>query len=321
MDRKRFFSLTVALWLAVSFGPLDVLADRIDRIVAVVNGEIITSSELQKAIDRTRPELSGPAGPGLGRTDPTDPNVLGRLIDQKLQLQLARKRGITVEPDEIRMAIADVKRRNQIPSDAALDRVLENENSSLLQYTKEVQDQIMILKIINREVKASVVLSDADIRSYYREHPDRFMSPERFHLRQIILPVPRPEMTETVYQTALGVVAQLEGGAHFDGMVEKYSAETGVSDSGDLGRIRKDHMLPEIRTAVEDLRPGEVSRPVKTSAGVHIFRLEEVTPAQPRALDEVENEIRSILFQERVADLYEKWLKDLRATAQVEIKF
>jgi peptidyl-prolyl cis-trans isomerase SurA len=179
----------------------------------------------------------------------------------------------------------------------------------------------MILKLVNREVRSSVVLSEEEMRSYYQDHSDLFLTPLQYRLRQILISIPEPGLAQTAEQTARSVADQLKSGADFQALVKRYSSGPEVKNNGNLGTVRADQMLPEIRRAIEPLKAGEFSGPVKTTAGIHIFRLDEIQPPKPRPFEEVKTEIQERLFQERSAELYEKWLKDLRATAHVEIKF
>jgi len=296
-------------------------AATVDRIAAIVNGEIITTSDLQSAAARARLGLLTLAPDGTAsRGTVSEQEVLEQLIDQKLQLQLARKKGITVEPDEIEKAVEDVKQKNGLATDTALQKVLQEEHSSLDQYKSGLKDQILILKLVNREVRSGVILSDQDIRAYYEEHPERFRTPAQYHLHQIFIPLSKSDPS-AFDQTVRNAADQLKSGADFQTLVKQYSEGSGSNSDGDLGNLKADQMLPEVRQAIERLKPGEVSEPIKTALGAHIFRLDEILPPKARPIEEVKPEIQELLFQERSAEMYEKWLKDLRASAQVDVKY
>jgi peptidyl-prolyl cis-trans isomerase SurA len=317
--------LLPALWIHPSTGGPPVRqagAATVDRIIAVVNGEIITFSDLKSAAAQARLGLLSLSPDGtISRLQSSEQEILERLINQRLQLQMARKKGISVGPEEVENAVEDVKQKNGIATDSALQKALQEEHADLDQYKDGLKDQIMILKLVNREVKSGVVLSEEEMRSYYEEHSDRFLTPMQYRLRQILISIPEPGAAQTAEQIARSVADQLKTGADFQALVKRYSSGPEIKNDGDLGTVRADQMLPEIRRAIEPLKPGEFGGPVKTAAGVHIFRLDEIRPPKPRAFEEVRTEIQERLFQERSAELYEKWLKDLRASAQVEIKF
>jgi len=319
---KRLRSIVLSILLgAGGISPSFSDAATVDRIAAIVNGEIITASDLQSAAARARIGLLTLAPDGSASRRPiSEQEVLGELIDQKLQLQLARKKGITVEPDELEKAVEDVKQKNGLTTDAALQKALQEEHSSLDQYKNGLKDQILILKLVNREVRSGVILSDQDIRAYYEEHPERFRTSPQYHLHQIFIPLSKSDPL-TFDQNVQNATDQLKNGADFQTLVKQYSEGSNTNSDGDLGNLKADQMLPEVRQAIEQLKPGEVSAPIKTEVGAHIFRLDEIVPPKVRPIEEVKPEIQELLFQERSAEIYEKWLKDLRAGAQVDIKY
>ena len=320
--RKRLAVIVLAFMLMAGPASFDLQARTIDRIVAVVNGEIITDSELQEAIRQSGLGLLGPAlDQDIPQEDLLERNILGQMINKRIQLQLAQKMGITVTSEEIQRAIEDIKRRNGIRSDRALEAILEKELSNLEEYMELLEDQIRILKLINREVKSAIVFGDKEIRSYYDKHSDRYQTPPAYHLRQIILPVTKNQDPETVMQAGRDLIVRIKNGDDFQSLAKKVSSGANAKRGGDLGHILKGQIRPEILRAVEHLAPGEISEPVQTATGVHIFQLADLKASHGRPLEEVREDILTVLFRERSRQFYTQWVKDLRATSQVEIKF
>ena len=319
---KTPHAILLAFLLTAGSLPFDLQARMIDRIVAIVNGEIIMDSELQEAV---RQSGLGLLGPSLNQDIPQkfflERNILSQMINKRIQLQLAKKLGITVSPEDIEGAIKDIKRRNGIRSDRALEAVLEKERSSLAEYTKILEDQIRILKLINREVRSAIVLGDKEIQSYHDKHPERFLASPVYHLRQIILPVMNDQDAAAVMQTGRDLTVRIKNGEDFKKLEKRYSSGANAKNGGDLGYIKSTQIHPQILKAVEHLAPGEISDPVQTSAGIHVFQLVAMKPPHNRSLEEVREEVLTALFRERSEQYYTQWLKDLRAMAQVEIKF
>ena len=309
-------SAAAGLWLFLG-APDGARADGVDRIIAVVNGEIITASELDAAAAHSKLGLFS-LSPDL-EADSVQ-SVLEQLILQKIQIQLARRQGISTDSEELNRALEDVKRKTGTATDRALEEALQKEHLTLDRYRELLRDQIAILKLINREVKAGVVLGEEEIKAYYERHPDRFLTPVEYHLRQIFLPFAPPNTPEAVQARAQELERRLQEGADFQTLLQQ-TAVSNAQKSGDLGFMKPEHMLPEIRQAVLPLKTGEFSAPVRTESGIHIFRVEEVRASRPLPLESVRSEIQAILYQERSEELYERWLKDLRSSAQVEIKY
>ena len=121
-----------------------------DRIIAVVNDDIITSSELKTADTKVFQSTS-----------------LSFLIEKKLQLQAAKKKGISVSNAEVDEAVNDIKKMNRFTSDEEMNAALLKEGISVEDYKREIREQLIIMKLVNREVKAKISVSDKDVESYY----------------------------------------------------------------------------------------------------------------------------------------------------------
>lgn len=291
----------------------------LDRIIAVVNGEALTYSELSRAVSQARigllgfsPEETEMEGELFER------NVLSRLIDQTIQLQMARRAGISVKAREVDMALEDVKKSNRLTTNDQLKLVLMEEGLTLEEYRESLREQISIIKLMNREVRSGVVLGQREIKNYYEDHKNKFKLSESYHLRQILFP---PDSYEDPAVTAAEAHSKLDSGTPFDEVVKDYSKGPNAASGGDLGSIEKDLLQPQVRKAVENLNPGEFSETIKTTAGYHIFLLEGYSGSEPAPFDTVKDQVRNLLYRERTQTLYEAWLKNIRAISQVEVKY
>ncbi len=289
-----------------------------DRIVAIVNGRVITRSELDEAIAKRRANLFevGDGGPVAAAAGEVEKQALNDLIDRRIQLQLAEKRGLSVDPDELERAEKDIRSRNGIPSEEALAALLKQQGLSLKQYREDLRQQILTIKLANRDVKSGIILSTEEMRAFYRDHPDRFALPDEVHLTQVLFPAARPAEFAAARTAATTIAARARAGA----ALEELARQGASPMPSDLGFVKKGHMLSYVEAAVTGLKPGQISEPVQTPAGVQLFRLESLRTGQVRPYDEVESEIREALYQERSRALFGAWLRDLRDKAQVEVK-
>ena len=298
----------------------------LDRIVAVVNGEVIALSELKEAMAQMRfgVDLPGSMTSPAARVHPEtvllEREALNQLIERKVQLQLARKRGISVEPNEIEQLLREIMNENELYTDEAFRNALARENLTLERYKKNLEEQLIIFKLAAREVKSGILLDEKELHDYYLNHLDRYTLPDEIHIRQILLDLPEPELKESVLEKARVLLAQLNNDADFQSLAREHSHNTEGKEGGDLGFIKKNQLLPVIEKAIHGLQPGEISDPVETHAGIHILKVEEIREGQRKPFDEVKPLIRETLFQERAAQRYHQWLQDIRNAAQVEIK-
>lgn len=298
-----------------------------DRIVAVVNGKVITLSELKEAMAQIRLGLSLPGMLTVPTVNAVNPKavsfereVLNHLIEREMQFQHAQRQGIRVSSNEVNQLLREIRDKNGLYTDAVFQNALIQENLTLKQYTQDLKKQLMILKLANQEVNSGILLDEKELREYYSNHLGQFSLPDEVHLRQILLEIARPELKESVTQKAARIAEELENGADFLSLARQYAQDTGSGGTHDLGFVKKDQILPIVKETIRDLKAGGISAPVETSLGIHIFQVLEIRTGQHKPFEEVASLIREKLFQERAKERYHEWLQDIRNTAQVNIK-
>ena len=119
---------------------------------------------------------------------------------------------------------------------------------------------------------------------------------------------------------AVMVYLALRTTGNFAELAQKNSDGPEAAEGGNLGEVREDELLPPFAEALKSMKPGDISKPIKSSLGFHIIALDEVIPPRPRDLTEVENQIKSILYKKRTEEHYHKWLRELKKKAFIEIK-
>ena len=281
-----------------------------DRIVAIVNKDIITLSELEPELVDERKRLRAKySGEDLDRRlAQKEYDVLNKLIDHKLQLQEAEAKGITVTEEEVKDALKHVvMQKTGIPLAGSLLK-------------KQVREQLILERLLGFQVRQSVMVTDSEITQYYEEHKEQYVVSPGYQLRQIFFFVrpgedegPKRAKAETVYLA-------LRTNDNFADLAKKFSDGPEAIEGGNLGEVREDELLPPLAEAIKTMKPGDISRPIKSSLGYHIIALDEVTPPKPRNLTEVENQIKSILYKKRTEEHYHRWLRELKKKAFIEIK-
>jgi len=307
---KNYFLIIPAV-CAMLFGPgaprATVASVIVDRVVAVVNDEIITLSDLQ------RENLK------KSSTARDEHVLLEDLIDRKLQLAAAKRSGIDVTDPELAEALAEIMKRNSMER-KQFDAELAKDGLTYDQYRSELREQITLSRVFNKYVRSGLSLDEAEMRAYYEHNQKVYALPEEIRVRQIFIKQPDHatasqaaavrERARTAYERALK-------GEDFVGLVRELSESENAAAGGDLGFMRRDHALPEIEQATRSLKPGEIAGPLQFAAGYHIIRLEEVrTPVTP--FDRVKDEIQSTLYQQKLDNTYRTWLQTLRGDSHIE---
>jgi parvulin-like peptidyl-prolyl isomerase len=295
---------------ALPNAPADAATIR-DRIVAVVNTELITLSELKASTEAEEKRLREQyRGADLERRlHQLEYAALTRMIEHKLQIQLAQKKGMDVTDEEIANAVKEMKRQGETVDDSKPET------------KKAIKEQLTLMKVVDREVRSSLMISEIEMQRYYMQHQSRFMLPEEYRISQILI-VPRSsEDREQARTKAAAAHAELKRGADFADLALRRSDGQEATKGGALGFVRRGELLPPIERALETLETGQFTEPIETPLGLHIIRLEEKTTPQFRPFAEVKNEIQGLVYRQKSEDVYQVWLRELKNKAYIDVKF
>lgn len=287
----------------------------IDKIVAQVNDEIITLSELEQALKYTKPVAGGQGA----ENDAVRRQTLDVLIDRKLAKEEAKRFGMTVPEKELRKAIDDIKLRNNFADDEALSKALAKDGMNMEQLRQQVTEQIQQDRLMAVMVKDKPKIPEAEIKKFYEQH---FTTPEnRVHIKVISLPfVPgaTEEQQEEARAGAEKALLAAQKGEDFDKLIQEYSKSAPGSPGGDLGFVRQVDLDPKFYDFLVSLKPGEVV-PLKTQTGFQIIKLVEVKTGYVTPLEDVRPQILQVLEREQMQKLFSEHLKDARKRALIKI--
>lgn len=288
-------------------------AEVVDRIAAVVNGEIILLSEVEEVAGPGLP----PAGTDAARRQALLSRAVEELVADKLVTEVAREQGLEPAPAEIDAAIENVKRENRI-DDKALTAALAQQGLTMEAYREMLAKQLTRMKVAEVKVRPRVKVSEDDVRRRYQEMTRGLASVEERRVRDVFVPADGdPAAARARVEDARRRVL---AGEPF----EKVARETGgpLADSGgDLGWVGRGAILPALETPAFALKKGEVSEVFEVENGFHLLYVEDVrSRGAARSLPEAREDIRAQLTGERMAKATEDWLAELRRTADVDIR-
>lgn len=292
----------------------------LDRVVAVVNQEVITWSELYRSMESDAAPQVKEMKENERRQILKDNELsfLETLINVKLQLQEARNAGISVTDEEIKEGIDNIKKKYSMTESAFLDS-LSKEGYTFDEYKKRLREQIMISKVVNLQIRSKIVASDADIKKFLDENNELSQSGAAYRLRQIFFKAPKNDADRNmVEEKAAAVLKKLKEGANFNDLAKQYSEDASASSGGDLGLVRKNQIAKEFIDAVSTMKPGEVSSPFWTAGGLHIIQLDEIIG--PKSGDEIKEEARTAVISKTFSERYAVWIKGLREKSYIEIR-
>ncbi len=310
-------SASACIFTLSALVPCIARAEVVDRIVAVVNNDVITEVQLNRALAARSKNGDKNQPAPMARQD-----ILDRLINDRLINQLMSSAKIEVTEDDLANAIANVLKQNGMTIEQLRSEVA-SKGMSYEDYKKEVELEIRRIKFINQMIGPKVKITDQDLRDYYQRNQDRFRGSVRAHIAQIFLPfegLKSEAEAEQLKQTALSIVSKGRKGGNFAELARTYSKGPNSSEGGDLGMVSLKDLPQPVADTIRNLRVGDVSNPILTENGLVIVKLISLPELSASDFDGLRDRIYSALYDERIQETMNSYLEKERQKAFVEIR-
>jgi len=295
----------------------------LEEIVARVNNEIITLSELRLSEDTLRRELrqqhSGREFEQIFAEQKQ--NVLRDLIDQSLLVQRGRDRGVSVEADVIKR-LDQLRQNMNLESMEELERAMAAQGVSIEDYKERTREQLITNIVIQHEVSSNIFVETEKVRNYYLTHREEFVQPPQVRLREILVstedtePKNLPAREERVRE----ILMKIRKGEDFAQLAREYSDAPTAQDGGEMGYFDPEKLAPGIREVVDKLLVMGVADPMQTQEGWLILQLVERRTGGVPPFEEVESQIRNKLYMDEVQPALRELLGKMRREAYVVVK-
>lgn len=316
-----------AVILAVLLISAPAAAGVADRIVAVVNGEVITLSELHRAFApyaaHIEANYKGPDKEAFLKQG--EAAFLQRMIDQILIEQEAKKPGVgiaAVKDEEVMGMVKDMLAKNRLTMQDYLKKLAE-EGKTLESAKQEIRGQMLRMRLLRREVQSRILVTDEEIGEYYDKHREDYEGREAVHIRQIFLPVPEGADSgarDRVRAEANQLRERILKGERFEVMAARYSRGPAAAEGGDIGFVERGIMMPEVEKTAFSLPVGEVSEVLETEAGFLLLVVVDKKGAGLKPLPVVRDEIKAKIEDEKVNKKYDEWMAELRKKSFIDIR-
>jgi len=313
-------SLAAALMLAALSGAGAAHAAIMDKIIVVVNDEVITQSELDAKLEPFVQQARAIYGDKAlqARLRDIRDKVLDQMITDKLVISEARRRNIEVPEKEIDDRIADVKKN--FKSDDEFTRTMLSQGLTMATLRDHYSTTIMAQRLMGREVMSKIVVTPTDVFNYYKDHKSEFVVPMSAETRMITIR-PGKDRDDTAAEGTIKALAeQARNGGDFAELAKTYSEDSYALNGGAMGCVLKGEMLPAIDSAIFSLNVGDVSEPVKTDMGYHIFKVESLCESRAKRFDEVSKDIEHIVYNEKLKKRLDAFMDKLKQNAYIEYK-
>ena len=319
---KRFVLIMCSVMLLC----VPVGAEVVDKIIAVVNDEIITLAEFNTAFD---PYLKNIEDNYKGKDKEALINqskeaFLKRLVDNLLIEQEAKKAGksIVIKDEEVMDVVRDMiaKRKSNMEE---FKKNLAREGTSLESLKKDIRSQMVRMRLLRWEIKSKVMVSDEEIGEYYTKNRQDYEGKEAVRLKQIFLAIPAKADKKTkakIKEEAEQLRKRVLAGEPFELLAVKYSQGPGAAQGGDIGFIEKGTIIAAVDSVAFNLPMEQVSEVIESSIGFHIIKVVDKKGAGLKPIATVREEIKTKIEDEKLEKKYEEWITSIRKKSFIEIK-
>jgi peptidyl-prolyl cis-trans isomerase SurA len=320
--RKSVKPIAVALGLGMTLLVIQpAWAKVVDRVVATVNGAIITLSTVQERAAILQQQMKASGKPIKMGEKEFLLKTLDSIIEEKLQLQEAKRARLEVNEAAVQAALNEILKKNKITGEQ-MEEMLLSEGRTMEQYKSHIREQIMTSKVMQYHMGKLGKVSDKQVKRYYFQHQKDFWQSKKPFVRHILFIAEEDALEEVKVskrEQALQVLEEIQAGADFVELAKNHSEDVSASSGGEVGWLTKGHLVPEFEEVAFRLRSGEVSDIVESRYGYHIIKVEKVSMGKAEPLENVKEKIRQILDFEARQKKYDDWINDMKKDSMIQI--
>lgn len=268
----------------------------LDRIVAIVDNDVIMQSQLDQRLQEVRQTIEK-RGAEMPPVEVMQQQVLERLITENLQLQLGERSGIRISDEELNQAMGTIAQRNNMSLEQ-FRSALERDGLSLESAREQIRREMIISRVRQRRVAERIQVSNQEVQNFLASDIGKLQLSEEYRLANILIPVPESSDSATIQaaeRLAMDTYQQLQQGADFAQLAAARSASENALEGGDMGWRKAAQLPPPFDTQVGELAVGEVTQPVRTPPGFILLKLMEKRGGDTQVRDEVH--VRHILIK------------------------
>ncbi len=315
--RNIFLALTFS-FLATS----TVYADLVDKVVAVVNDDIITLTDLEKETSQFEKKVieKAPADQVDAAVKQMHDDILNQIIENRIIAQEAKKIGVSVTDEDFDKAYQNLLDRNGVTPEQFAEE-LNSKGISVSYHKKMFREQMLQSKVVTYQVRSKIVVTENMIEDYYTNKYTEKIDDDGYYLQQIGISA-KDGVQEAAREQIERVRNLALSGSSFPELAKKFSDLPSAADGGDIGVFKADEMSNDMRNAITSAPPNGITDIIETADGYQFFKVSaqkkgEVLNKIP--YDVVKEEIRNLLFDQQFQEEYTKWMRELKKQAYIKI--
>ena len=321
----RYWYLFILGLTLVASPPVWAQKQMVDRVIAVINDEAITQSELDLFLrplyEDLKREYQGEEL--MKQLNEIRLKLLNQMIEDRLVFQQAKTLGITVDESEIDEMVRGSKSR--FPSEEEFEKAIAKQGYSVSEMRELYRRQISIRKLHDMEIRSQVVVSPREIEDYYKNQFSEFAEEEKIKIRSITIRKSEEAsekgiVDEMAKQKIESIEKRIRTGEAFDALAREFSEDNHAKEGGLVGWIKRGEMLASIDESLFELKAGSISPVLETTAGYHLFKIEDKKTGETPTLNTVREKIHNLLFRQKAEKRFKEWMDGLKTRAYISIR-
>jgi peptidyl-prolyl cis-trans isomerase SurA len=311
-----------AVWTIFSVLMLSLSAPAkiVERIVAQVNDDIITLSDLNREMADLRQDLATKfSGQQLeDEVSKAQKDVLEELIRQKLLLQKGNELGFGTNIDvQVSAYLERIRKENKFKDMQELERAAAQQGLTLPALRERLRRQIITQGVVQEFVGSRISLLSQEIEKFYKDHAAEYTIPEEVTLSEIIIPMEGND--QAAESKAADIRKRISEGEAFATLASQYSKGPTASKGGNIGSYQTAKLNPEIAGAIKNVKEGDCTPVLKAIEGLVIYRVDTRKAAAVKPLEGVREEIKNRIWQQKFNPEYDRFLSELKEDAYIQI--
>jgi peptidyl-prolyl cis-trans isomerase SurA len=334
---RCFCNLACLLLLGLSLELPSAAQTVVEEIIARINDQIITRSDLQRSREQLQQEYQQQFGAEAGpKFVEKEKDILRDLIDQKLLVQRAKDNGISVENDVIKR-LDEMRKQMNLETLEDLEKAAASQGVSFEDYKDNMRNSMLTQRIIGQEVGRRITITPTEVAKYYEEHKAEMKQEEAVQLAEILIstepaapeagkavpddtPAAAAARVAAAEAKAKTLLEEIKKGASFEDLAKKNSSGPTAAEGGDLGAFKRGTLAKELEDKVFAMKKDEVSDVIRTKQGFIILKVLEHQGAGIPSLKDAENHIQETLYYQKLQPALRQFLTRLREESYVDVK-
>lgn len=311
-------NITLSILISSLLSTTCMAGQLVNRVVAIVNDDVITQTELRQSIAMSHPQLANARGSLAYRK--VEQQMIDALIDQRLLKREVERANIQLDDTELDTAYQTFLANNQL-TDEQLKAALNAQNISMKQFRNNIATELKQMKFVGQAVGSNISMSDDEIAYAFKRTRRITDNETQYHVALITVPyTPDADRSVTRMESKHAKwVAKEARKKSFTAVAQKFSQAPSAADGGDLGFVDTKQLAPELAAALSTMHPGDVSAPIVTGHEMSIIKLVETRAVVHPQYAKVKPQLEQHVYQQKMSSALDQYVADLRSKAYIEV--